>query len=110
MNASQPPPTPLEVSKATKRALWLGLGIGFLPAIMVLGLISALSLGWIDFSGASGTATARTLASMACFFSTGCAAVSSILLFKRFKKGVALAGAVLLLIVNVCVVFFLGCS
>lgn len=107
MNTQQPPPLPPDIRKASRRALWWGLGAGFLPSVMSLTVFTAMSEGWLNVSSKD---TIQSLSVIACFFAMACSVASCIILFKRFNKGVALAGGVLLLLVNACVAFFFGCA
>lgn len=103
-NPHEPPPRPPAVRAANTTA---GLFIGFFPAMMVIVLVTLGAAGVLDHVKQPG---AQTLAVLACLVTLACAGTSSFILFRRYKKGVALAGAVLLLLINGCVAFFFGCS
>ncbi len=96
---------PPEIRARNKRNLTWGLCLGFLPAVMVLLTVTIMTSGGHDISQKE----AVPLVGLAFIFTLGCSIGSSFLLFRRFRKGVPLLGAVLLLLVNGCMAFFFGC-
>jgi hypothetical protein len=101
----QPPPLPPEIRAVNKRNLVWGLVLGFLPTVMVLLAVTYFSAGGKDVSQTE----ARPLIMTAFIFTLCCSVGSSFLLFRRFKKGAALAGVILLLLINGGMAFFFGC-
>lgn len=90
----QPPPV--------QRNLAPALVIGFLPAAMVLAGIAIAS------GMRLGPETVKALLLLACIVSIFCCFTSSIMLFRR-HTGRALAGGILLMLLNGFIAFFFGC-
>ena len=107
-NPHDPPPLPPEIRATTPGSATKALFIGFFPAMMVIVLVSlGTTTGMLDKITQQG---AQALAVLACLITVACAFTSSFMLFRRHKKGVALAAVVLLLLINAGVAFFFGCS
>lgn len=100
---SEPPPIPSEARRISQRALVWGLVIGLLPAL------SAVVVASFVFSD-SYNGKSALIPVLFCFLTMACCSISSILLFKNFKTGWALAGAVFLLVINIGLTVFFGCS
>lgn len=102
--AETPPALPTEqpVTTPVQRALWPALIIGFLPAALVMATIavaSAMNLG---------REASNALLWLCSIVSGICCFAASILLFKR-HTGRAMAGGILLLLLNAFIAFFFGC-
>jgi hypothetical protein len=79
----------------------LALFLGFTPAAMLIALVSGLG------RNVRGTEQ-NTLLWVACMASVGCCFISSGLLLRR-GTGAAIAGAILLMLLNTFIAFFFGC-
>jgi hypothetical protein len=93
---AEPPALPVQ------RKLWPALLIGFFPAAMILAAIpigSTMSLG---------AEAVKALLALGCVVSTVCCFTASIMLFKRHTGG-AIAGGILLMLLNAFIAFFFGC-
>lgn len=96
---SGPPPL-----RGSARSPGLALVIGFLPSAIVLLCLTLSSY----FPSMSNDVT-RALLIAACVGSLVCCLTASIMLFKR-KTGAAIAGGVVLLLLNGFIAFFCGCA
>jgi hypothetical protein len=79
----------------------IALFLGFTPAVILIALVGGMGR---NVSGSE----QNVLLWLACLASVACCFISSVMLFRRGTGG-AIAGAVLLMLLNVFIAFFFGC-